>query len=89
MKISDINKLEKGDTFFYRGIEARVLWKREKDDKLSVGRDDKGNDLPDKSVHLHFEVSAPQQYVSLTSRLDSKCVIDGRLYELELSDYSL
>jgi hypothetical protein len=88
MKISEIDKLQVGDQFSYKGCPATVTEKRKRDDRLSVG-----NETEDKSVHLAFDVhmfdgvKSETMKVALTSRLDSKMVVDGLMFELDLPYY--
>lgn len=81
MKISQIDQLKVADQFFYKGTPATVFWKREKDNRLTVGYE-----TEDKSVCLAFRLHSPL-HITLTSRLDSKMVTNGGLYELDLADY--
>jgi len=80
MKITQIDKLCVGDNFTYHNKPAVVTYKRPKDNSLTIG-----NEEEDKSLHIAFECEGKS--IGLTSRLDTKMVKDGMMFELELEEY--
>jgi hypothetical protein len=88
MKISEIDKLQVGNQFSYKGCPATVTEKRKRDDRLSVG-----NETEDKSVHLAFDVhKSVDDHLGIQARSESNLHRLGfdaieHMFELDLPYY--
>lgn len=87
MKISDINNLKPGDNFLYNGEVAEILTVQPKEPDEIIQIDGKPVTIQDKNVGIFFKVK--DKFVFLRSRLDSKMIFEGRVYELDLSNYTV